>query len=232
MKGQISALEAELDRLRPLEALLAYMQESSNDKVLALLASDGKELADASPTTLPPSEVMERLVTLLQTCGEGVDDLGPDILVSEARACDMAAAGDDAWVEAIEAADRQRQSERAQEEESYDGPSRVRGPGQKQEGDDNEVETWEDDDVDAFAAEIAAVGTHLQQVCTQCGVVFAEVSNSDWACRWHPGHKKVDAAWNSVWSCCGQKHAMRGCSVGRHCPSLVDDTQEEEDSEA
>ena len=60
--------------------------------------------------------------------------------------------------------------------------------------------------------------------------MHAMLSNSDLACRWHPGIKKVDAAWNSVWSCCGQRHAMKGCSVGRHIASLDDDAESDDES--
>jgi hypothetical protein len=170
---------------------------------------------------------MDRLVTLLQTCGEGVDDLGPDILQSEARACDMAAAGDERWVEAIESAEREREGEDC--DDKFKG-GRRKGPQARQDGGGDAEDEWMGfgADDDAFAAEIAAVGTHLQQVCHQCGETYTEHSNSDWACRWHPGIKKVDAAWNSVWNCCGLKHAMRGCSVGRHVPALGDDEPDDE----
>lgn len=221
LKAKIASLESQVERLRPLEALMAYMQDSSDDKVLALLSASGDTPHTAVAPTLPPSEVMEKLITLLQTCGEGVDDLGPDILQSEARACDMAAAGDEGWVEAMEAADR--------ESNGIDGTN-ASGRGRRTL--DTDAGPHEDgdalmhnmgmgaDDEDAFAAEIAAVGTQLRQICSQCGGSFTEQSNSDLACRWHPGTKKVDAAWNSVWSCCGQRHAAKGCSVGRHVASL------------
>ena len=104
----------------------------------------------------------------------------------------------------------------------------VMGQGGQADGEPDDWLGFGDDD-DAFAAEIAAVGTHLQLVCQQCGSTFTEHNNSDLACRWHPGIKKVDAAWNSVWTCCGLKHAMRGCKVGAHIPVLGDDVEDEED---
>ena len=226
MKEKVAALETQIARLEPLEALLAYMQQASDNKVLALLAADGTEPpATAGAPTLPPSEVMERLVTLLQTCGEGVDDLGPDILQSEAQACDMAAAGDDRWVDAIAEAERERHQGDAGE---LDGGRRVRH--EDEEGADPDLWAVSGDD-DAFADEIAAVGTQLHHECSQCGEIFTEQTNSDWACRWHPGHKKVDAAWNSVWSCCGLRHAMRGCSVGRHVPKLDESVEPGDDED-
>jgi len=228
LSGKVTALEEQLARLQPLEALLAYMQQSTDDKVLALLAADANEVPPTAAPTLPPSEVMDRIVALLQTCGEGVDDLGPDILQSEARACDMAAAGDEGWVDAIESADREREGE--QGDDKFKGGRRMHGR-QDHAGMADEWIGFGNDD-DAFAAEIAAVGTHLQQACLQCGVMFTEQTNTDLACRWHPGIKKVDAAWNSVWSCCGQTHASkRGCQVGRHLPSLNDDAEPNDDSE-
>jgi hypothetical protein len=162
LKDRVSQLEDYLSRLQPLEALLAYMQTSSDDKVLSLLASDGNEPPPtAGAPTLPPSEVMERLVTLLQTCGEGVDDLGPDILQSEARACDMAAAGDERWVEEIESAEREAIEE-------FRCARRKDGPHDAKEW----VRAGDEDDV--FEAEIAAIGTHLVHTCTQCGVNYTE----------------------------------------------------------
>jgi hypothetical protein len=177
---------------------------------------------------------MERLVTLLQTCGEGVDDLGPDILQSEAQACDMAAAGDEGWVDAIASAERQHQGEQEQADEKLNGGRRGRRPwaaGDDQDG--QKADEWMGfgDGEDAFEAEIAAVGTHLFQACQNCGESYTETNNSDWACRFHPGVKKVDAAWNSVWTCCGLKHAMKGCKVTRHVPSLADDAEPDDESE-
>lgn len=235
LKDKVYALENHLVHLQPLEALLAYMQQSSDSTVLALLAADSEPPPTAGAPTLPPSEVMERLVTLLQTCGEGVDDLGPDILQSEAQACDMAAAGDEGWMDAIASAERQHQGEQERADEKLNGGRRVRRPrasgGDDQEG--NKADDWMGfpDGEDAFEAEIAAVGTHLHQVCQKCGAVYTETTNSDWACRFHPGTKKVDAAWNSVWNCCGLKHAMKGCKVTRHVPSLADDAEPDAESE-
>ena len=238
LKDKVAALEDQLSRLQPLEALLAYMQQSSDDTVLALLAADdGPSPPTAGAPAQPPSEVMERLVTLLQTCGEGVDDLGPDILQSEAQACDMAAAGNEGWVDAIAAAERQRKGEHEHEHEQTDerlhGGRRARRAEEGDDGDGQKADEWMGfgDDEDAFAAEIAAVGTHLQQVCENCGETYIEANNSDLACRFHPGTKKVDAAWNSVWTCCGLKHAMRGCTVCRHVPSLADDAEPDDASE-
>lgn len=234
LRDKVAALEDQLSRLQPLEALLAYMQQSSDDTVLALLAADG---GPAPPTagapTQPPSEVMERLVTLLQTCGEGVDDLGPDVLQSEAQACDMAAAGDEGWVDAIASAERQRHGEHEQADERLHGGRRARRAEGEGDAEGQRADEWMGfgDDDDAFAAEIAAVGTHLQQVCENCGETYVEANNSDLACRFHPGIKKVDAAWNSVWTCCGLKHAMRGCKVCRHVPSLADDAEPDDESE-
>jgi hypothetical protein len=230
LKAKVTQLEAQLERLRPLEALMAYMQESPDDRVLALLSADGDMPTTAAAPALPASEVMHKLVNLLQTCGEGVDDLGPDILQSEARACDMAAAGDEGWVGAMESAEREREGQNG--DSTFRRVHRAPGADEADgEGDAaHESMGFGVEDDDAFAAEIAAVGTQLQQVCTQCGETFTEHSNSDLACRWHPGIKKVDAAWNSVWSCCGQRHAMKGCSVGRHLPSLDGDAESEGDS--
>jgi hypothetical protein len=235
LKDKVSALEDQLVRLQPLEALLAYMQQSSDNTVLALLAADGgAPPPTAGAPTLPPSEVLDRLVMLLQTCGEGVDDLGPEILQSEAQACDMAAAGDEGWVDAIASAERQHQGEQEQADEKPHGGRRGRRP--RAAGDDQDGQNADEwmgfgDGEDAFEAEIAAVGTHLHQVCHNCGESYTDTHNSDWACRFHPGVKKVDAAWNSVWTCCGLKHAMKGCKVTRHVPSLADDAEPDDDSE-
>jgi len=169
LKDRVSQLEGYLSRLQPLEALLAYMQTSSDDKVLSLLASDGNEPPPtAGAPALPPSEVMERLVTLLQTCGEGVDDLGPDILQSEARACDMAAAGDERWVEEIESAERERERDGERGDEEFMSARRKDGTHDAKEW----VRAGDEDDV--FEAEIAAIGTHLVHTCTQCGVTYTE----------------------------------------------------------
>ena len=163
---------------------MAYMQDSSDDKVLALLAANGDTPQTAAAPSLPPSDVMDKLITLLQTCGEGVDDLGPDILQSEARACDMAAAGDQGWVGAMEMAERQRGG--ADGENAFRRVRRAPGAdtGQHDEGDEA-IDSMGvgDDDEDAFAAEIAAVGTHLQQFCAQCGESFTE---QRYACQKSP----------------------------------------------
>ena len=163
---------------------MAYMQDSSDDKVMALLAAHGDTPHTAAAPSLPPSDVMDKLITLLQTCGEGVDDLGPDILQSEARACDMAAAGDHGWVEAMETAERQRGG--ADGENTF-GRVRV-APGADTGQQDEAIDSMGvgADDEDAFAAEIAAVGTHLQQICAQCGESFTE---QRYACQKSPGRE-------------------------------------------
>ena len=45
----MSALEDQLVRLQPLEALMAYMQQSSDNTVLALLAAHGVPMLTAVP---------------------------------------------------------------------------------------------------------------------------------------------------------------------------------------
>ena len=49
LKDKVSALEDQLVRLQPLEALMAYMQQSSDNTVLALLAAHGVPMLTAVP---------------------------------------------------------------------------------------------------------------------------------------------------------------------------------------
>ena len=51
----------------------------------------------------------------------------------------------------------------------------------------------------------------LPRVCKNCGTHYTEGESEGQGCRYHPGARKLDNAWNSIWTCCGQKHTARGC---------------------
>lgn len=49
---------------------------------------------------------------------------------------------------------------------------------------------------------------------------------TDWlicAHRYHPGSKRIDSNWNSMWSCCNAAMTARGCMLGPHLPTVQPD---------
>lgn len=67
-------------------------------------------------------------------------------------------------------------------------------------------------------------------LCKVCGVVYIEATNTEAACRFHPGEKRIDTNWNSKWTCCGGGIATRGCRLGSHTSDRGDGDDEDPDA--
>ncbi len=165
-----------------------------------------------------------------QTCADWSSDDLDRGLEDDAHVIGSVLRGEATWHEHAEAV---AEAEAAGEHRASEDAPRARPP-RIQRGEDGRQRGYElgdDDSEDPFAAEMAAVGTDLRRVCRLCGAEFVERDNHAAACRHHPGSKRVDANWNSVWTCCALKAAARGCLVGAHAPALDAEEEEEEEEE-
>ena len=61
-------------------------------------------------------------------------------------------------------------------------------------------------------------------------MVYIEARNTEASCRYHPGEKRIDTNWNSLWTCCKGGIASRGCRLGPHVATRDEDEGEDPDA--